>query len=152
MSERSDFDAELVARPKRTTRWCWAGAAVVLTVCVFTATTLRGATEGGGTFTASDQFAMAGIGVLGAAAILVFTRPRVWAGPKGVKVRNLVTSFELPWQVVVSVQYPKGASWVMLELADDDLVAVMAIQAVDKEYAVEAARRLRALLAESKSA
>ena len=46
-------------------------------------------------------------------------------------------------EVVTAVAFPPGASWAQLELADDDMVSVMAIQAVDKDRAVAAVRRLR---------
>lgn len=150
MSERSDSDMELVARPKKAILWCWIAAVAVLAMSVFVATTLRGATEGGGTFTTSDQYTMAGIGVIAAGVVLLFTRPRVWADANGIKIRNLVSNYDLPWEVVVAVRFPKGTSWAMLELADDELVPMMALQAVDRDYAVAATRRLRALLAEAK--
>jgi hypothetical protein len=83
--------------------------------------------------------------VLGALGVLLFTRPRVAADAAGVRIRNIVSSYELPWSVVRAVTFGRGASWLTLELHDDDVVAVMAVQMADKEYAVEAARTLRAL-------
>ncbi|MBX6721880.1 MAG: PH domain-containing protein, partial [Dactylosporangium sp.] len=59
---------------------------------------------------------------------------------------NVIGGYELPWEVVRAVRFERGAPWVSLELVDDDLVAVMAIQRADKEHAVAAARALRAML------
>jgi hypothetical protein len=109
---------------------------------------LHGKTDGGdGVFQASDQFAMIGLGLLGALGILMFTRPRVHADARGIKVRNVLGGYELPWEVVRSIQFGRGAPWASLELQDDDVVAVMAVQAADKAYAVQAVRAMRALLA-----
>ncbi|HZE39650.1 MAG TPA: PH domain-containing protein [Stackebrandtia sp.] len=144
-----DSGSSLVARPRKTTVGCWIAAVAVLAVCVVASTAMTGKTEGGGVFQRADAFAMVGLGVLAAAGILLFARPRVWADAKGVRIRNLFGSYDLPWQVVTKVSFPRGAAWAMLELADDDVVAVMAIQAVDGQYAVDAVRRLRKLLAEA---
>jgi hypothetical protein len=103
-------------------------------------------------FQRGDQVAMIGLGVLAAAGILMFTRPRVEADGAGVRVRNIVGSYELPWDLVREVRFSRGAPWASLELTDDDVVAVMAVQAADKERAVEAVRSLRALLAAHRQA
>jgi hypothetical protein len=140
------------AKPIKTTRVAWVLAVVVVAVFSVVATTLRGATDSGkGVFQASDQWAMIGLGVLGALGILMFTRPRVEADAHGIRIRNLVGGYDLPWEVVRSIQFTRGAPWASLELKDDDLVPVMAVQAADKGYAVEALRGLRALLAAQQS-
>jgi hypothetical protein len=149
MTPHIEAGMRLIAKPRKTTLWCWITAAAALAGSVLVASAMGTMTEGGGVFHGADQFAMVGLGVVAAAAILMFSRPRVWAGPEGVKIRNVVGAYELPWQVVRSVSFPQGASWAQLELADDDVVSVMAIQAVDKEHAVAAVRQLRALLSES---
>jgi hypothetical protein len=128
-----------------------AGAVVVIFTAVGIG--LRGTTDGGaGVFHTSDQIAMIGLGLLGAAGILMFTRPRVSADAKGIRVRNLIGGYDLPWEVVRSIRFDRGAPWASLELRDDDIVAVMAVQAADKEYAVAAVRALRSLLAEHQGA
>jgi hypothetical protein len=134
------------AKPIRTTRVAWVLAVVVVVVFTAVATTLRGATDSGkGVFQAGDQWAMIVLGVLGALGILMFTRPRVEADARGIRIRNLVGGYDLPWDVVRAIQFTRGAPWASLELRDDDLIPVMAIQAADKAYAVEALRGLRAL-------
>ncbi len=135
------------ARPRKARVVCWVAAALVVVVFSAVATGLRGSTgEGRGVFQAGDQLAMVGLGLLGALAILMFTRPRVEADARGVRVRNVIGSYDLPWEVVRAVRFNRGAPWATLDLQDDDVVAVMAVQAADKEYAVEVVRGLRALL------
>jgi hypothetical protein len=122
-----------------------AGAAIFL---LFTALSfgLKGSTgDGYGKFQAGDQFAMIGLGVLGALGALVFTRPRVRADAAGVRIRNVVGGYDLPWAVVRSVRFDRNSAWAVLELHDDETVPVHALQAVDKEYAVAGVRTLRAL-------
>ena len=133
-------------RPHRIRIVAWAGAAALVLVFTAVGTSLRGSTgEGNAVFQPGDQFAMIGLGVLGALGILLFTRPRVEADPRGVRVRNVVGSYDLPWDVVRAVRFDRGASWASLELFDDDQVPMIALQAVDKERAVAGVRALREL-------
>ncbi|MEW2379943.1 PH domain-containing protein [Micromonospora sp. NPDC047812] len=133
-------------RPRRIRVVCWASAAVLFVVFSLLATSLSGATGNGyGSFQRGDQIAMVGLGVLGALAVLIFTRPRVDANASGVRVRNVVGSYELPWEVVRGVRFDRGAPWASLELHDDDLLPMVALQAADKERAVEGVRALRRL-------
>jgi hypothetical protein len=141
------------ARPVKGTRIAWILAVVVVAVFSAVATTLRGTTESGkSAFQAGDQWAMIALGVLGALGILLFTRPRVEADATGIRIRNLVGGYDLPWNVVQSIQFNRGAPWASLELRDDDLIPLMAIQATDKGYAVAAVRGLRSLLADAQAA
>ena len=45
------------------------------------------------------------------------------------------------------MSFPRGARWARVDLPDDEYIPVMAIQAVDKERAVDAMDRVRGLLA-----
>jgi hypothetical protein len=137
--------APVTARPQRLRVVCWILAVVVVALFSAIATALRGRTEGGGVFAAGDQAAMIGLGLLLAAGILSLTRPRVNADRDGIRVRNVIGGYELPWSVVRHVTFNDHSPWASLELADDDTIALLAVQAVDKEYAVEAVRGLRAL-------
>lgn len=122
--------------------------AAVALVAVFSAvaTSLRGPTgEGAATFQRGDQLAMIGLGLAGAIAILMFTRPRVEADARGVRVQNVIASYDLPWEVVRAVRFDRGASWASLELDDDEEVPIIALQAADKERAVVGVRKLREL-------
>ena len=138
---------QVVYRPKRI-RWV-AGIAAAAVVVFFTAISfgLRGSAgfENSGQFERGDQAAMIGLGVLIALGILALTRPRVSADTDGIKIRNIVGGYELPWSVVRAVRFDRKSPWAMLDLYDDDQVALHALQAADKEYAVEGVRTLRAL-------
>jgi hypothetical protein len=133
------------ARPQRLRIVCWVSAAAIVVFFVAVGTALRGGTEGGGAFNVGDQVAMAGLGVLFAAGVLALARPRVEADAERVRVRNVVGGYDLPWSVVRAIRFDDGSPWASLELLDDDTVAVMAVQANDKQYAVEAVRGLRRL-------
>jgi hypothetical protein len=97
-------------------------------------------------FQTADQIAMALLGVIIAGAVLLFARPRMRIGAPGVAVRNLFGYRLIPWSDVVGVTFPRGARWARVDLPDDEYVPVMAIQAVDKERAVDAMDRVRGLL------
>jgi hypothetical protein len=133
-------------RPRRIRVVCWVSAVVLVVLFAVIATTLTGPTGNGyGTFQRGDQVAMIGLGVLFALGTLLFTRPRVEADARGVRVRNIVGSYELPWEVVRGVRFDRGAPWAALELHDDDLLPVVALQAADKQFAVDGVRALRQL-------
>ncbi|KXK60136.1 PH domain-containing protein [Micromonospora fluostatini] len=133
-------------RPRRIRVVCWASAVALIVTFSLIGASLQGPTgDGYGTFQRGDGFAMVGLGVLGALAILLFTRPRVQADAWGVRVRNIVGSYELPWEVIRGVRFDRGAPWASLELHDDDLMPMVALQAADKESAVEGVRALRRL-------
>ncbi|HEX6682896.1 MAG TPA: PH domain-containing protein [Candidatus Limnocylindrales bacterium] len=102
-------------------------------------------TVGEGVFKPGDQYAMIGLGVVFAAGIMLIARPRVEADSSGVKVRNIIGGYELPWSVIRKVSFDRGRPWLSLELVNDDTVSVLAVQAVDKEHALRAVRHLRAL-------
>ncbi|XVV07995.1 PH domain-containing protein [Actinosynnema sp. CA-248983] len=118
----------------------------VFLVVVFTIVgLLLGDTPTGVIFRTSDQVAMIVLGVLLACGVLLLTRPRVRADESGVEVRNVITAHRFEWAEVLHVSFPDGASWARLELADDEYVSIMAVQAVDREHAVAAVRALREL-------
>jgi hypothetical protein len=123
-------------------------AVAVVVILTVVGVGLHGKTDSGtGVFQTSDQVALIALGLLGGAGIMMFTRPRVEADARGIRVRNLVGGYDLSWDLVRSVQFGRGTPWASLELQDDDVVAVMAVQAADKAYAVAAVRALRVLLA-----
>ncbi|MGC5032052.1 PH domain-containing protein [Micromonospora sp. DT229] len=133
-------------RPRRIRVVCWVSAVVLVVVFALIATTLTGPTGNGfGTFQRGDQFAMIGLGVIFALGTLLFTRPRVDADARGVRVRNIIGSYELPWEVVRGIRFDRGAPWAALELYDDDLLPMVALQAADKQLAVDGVRALRRL-------
>lgn len=140
--ERPVWDLEV--RPRRSRR-----TAVVVAVGLVVAFTAVGVflrTEYTGVnFRVADQLAMVGIGMLGAAAVLLLTRPRVRVGPRGVVVRNVLGDNEFEWRHIRGVSFPERKAWARLELVNDDYVPMLAIRSNDKEYAIDALDRLREL-------
>jgi hypothetical protein len=138
----------VVIRPRRVRRVCWVLAPVVVLFFAVLGALLRGPVGGAptsGVFQGGDQVAMVVLGLLAGGAILLFTRPRVVADAQHIEVRNVIGSHTLPWGVVRGIVFERGNPWVSLDLEDDDTLAVMAVQATDKEHAVAAVRALRAL-------
>jgi hypothetical protein len=151
VQNNADAPDTVTARPHRLRVVAWVCAVAILAVFSLVATALTGPTEGGGSFARGDQAAMVGLGALIAAGVLLFTRPRVWADSKGIRVRNVVASYELPWEVVRGVRFDDSSPWAALDLQDDDTVALMAIQRSDHADSLAAIRGLRALHAEHKA-
>jgi hypothetical protein len=98
-------------------------------------------------FQTSDQVAMAVLGLIIAGVMLMFARPRLRVGAAGLSVRNLLGYRLIPWSEVAGVSFPAGGRWARIDLPDDEYVPVMAIQAVDKDRAVDAMDTVRSLLA-----
>jgi hypothetical protein len=97
-------------------------------------------------FQTADQVAIGVLGVIIGCLVLMFARPRLRVGPDGLAVRNLLGYRLIPWSDVVDVSFPTGARWARVDLPDDEYIPLMAIQSVDKERAVDAMDRVRALL------
>lgn len=124
----------------------YVAAPVIVLAFVGISFSLRGTfNETGAVFSTPDHVAMVLLGLLIAAGSLLLARPMLEADERGVRVRNLFSTVDLPWAVVREVTFRRGAPWVTLDLQDDDLVSVLAIQAADKEHAVKAVRALRVL-------
>ena len=98
-------------------------------------------------FQTADQVAMAVLGLVIAGVVLLFARPRLRVGASGLSVRNLLGDRLVPWPEVVGVSFPAGSRWAHIDLPDDEYIPVMAIQAVDKDRAVDAMDTVRSLLA-----
>ncbi|AFM17194.1 Protein of unknown function (DUF2581) [Mycolicibacterium chubuense NBB4] len=142
--DRGDWDVEV--RPHRTPIFAYGAAALILAAHVAVGLLLKvGST--GVYFRTADQVAIAMLGAVIAGFVCLFARPRLRAGAAGVAVRNLFGYRLFPWSEVVGVSFHPGARWARLDLPDDEYVAVMAIQAVDKARAVESMDEVRAVLA-----
>ena len=133
------------ARPVRLRRVAFGTAAVVVVLFVAIAALLGRTSSEGVEFGPGDQVAMVLLGGLVAAGVLVLARPTVVADLDGVRVQNIFTTKDVPWEVVRAVSFPDGTPWAMLDLADDDQIALLAVQAADGQRAVAAVRALRAL-------
>jgi hypothetical protein len=141
-------------RPRRTRRVCWSLAAFIVVLFTTLSFFLHGSTgdQDSATFQRSDQYAMVVLGVLIAAGIMLFARPTVSADERSVHVRNIIGKVDVPWEIVRAVRFNRGSPWASLELEDDDLISILALQAVDKQYAVDGVRALRALLNQHRAA
>ncbi|MFR9773486.1 PH domain-containing protein [Nocardia sp. SC052] len=140
--DTSEWDFEV--RPRRAVRTAWIAAVLVAAAFTVGGIWLRTGSTGVN-FRVADQLAMIGIGVLGAAAVLLLTRPRVRVGARGVSVRNILGDKDFPWAYIRGVSFPDRKSWARLELVDDDYVPLLAIRSNDKEHAARAMARLREL-------
>ena len=79
--------------------------------------------------------------------LLLFARLRATPEPDGLVVRNVVNVTRLEWPQIVAVRFGGGDPWATLDLADGDVLAVMAIQRADGERGQAEARRLATLVA-----
>jgi len=141
MSENWD----LQVRPHLTSYFAYGAAILILAAHVVVGVLLK-ARSTGVVFQTADQFAMAGLGVVIAGAVLLFARPRLRVGKNGLAVRNMLGEKLIAWPDVVGVSFPMGARWARVDLPDDEYVPLMAIQSVDKERAVAAMDRVRELV------
>lgn len=141
----------LVVRPRRLVLIARLCALAVVVTFGAVASLLRRGRDGAATFHLTDQVAMFVLGLLIAGGVLLLTRPRVEADSTGVRVRNVLGETVLPWQVVMAVRLDDGTPWAVLDLADDDQVSVLAVQANDGERAVQAVLELRRLLRASRA-
>ena len=133
-------------RPHLTPIFAYAAAFLILAAHIAVGLVLKiGST--GVVFQTADQVAMVVLGVILAGLALLFTRPRLRVGSAGISVRNVLGYKLIPWSGVVGVSFPPGSRWARIDLPDDEYIPVMAIQAVDKERAVQAMDAVRSQLA-----
>ncbi len=135
-------DAALWApfRPVRGRRTAFGFAIAQAVVLVTTAIVLPGA----GWFDVLGFAAVAaGVGWL----LLRFALLRADPRPDALVVQNLINREEVPWARIVSVRFAGGDPWVLLDLSDGDVLAVMAIQRADGAFGAAEARRLATLVA-----
>ena len=140
---REVWDVEL--RPYRSPLFIYAAAFLIAAAHIVVGLLLK-IRSSGVIFHTSDQVAIAVLGLVIAGVVLLFARPRLRAGPAGLSVRNLLGDRLIGWSDVVGVSFPTGSRWARIDLPDDEYIPVMAIQAVDKERAVDAMDTVRALL------
>ena len=143
MSDPS-WDAEL--RPRLTPLFAY-GTAVLLIVLHVALGLLLKLKSSGVIFQTADQVALILLGVVLAALVLLLTRPRLRVGAAGLSVRNVLGDKLVPWALVRDVSFHPGARWARVDLDDDEYLPVLAIQAVDKQRAVDAMDTVRSLMA-----
>jgi hypothetical protein len=137
---------DVVLRPHRTPFFVY-GAAFLIAVAHIVVGLLLKIRSSGVVFQTADQVAIALLGLVIAGVVLLFARPRLRVGPPGMSVRNLLGDKLIEWPDIVSVSFPVGNRWARIDLPDDEYIPVMAIQAVDKNRAVDAMDTVRSLLA-----
>jgi hypothetical protein len=144
LSSSADWDAEL--RPHWTPLFAYGAAFLIATAHVAVGLLLK-MNSSGVIFQTADQVAMAILGLVIAGLVLLFARPRLRVGKSGLSVRNMLGDRLVPWSEVVGVSFPAGSRWARIDLPDDEYIPVMAIQAVDKDRAVDAMDTVRSLFA-----
>lgn len=138
------WDAQL--RPRLTPYFACAAAVAIVAVHITFGILLKVGTSGV-IFRTADQVAFGLLGVVLASLVLLLTRPRLRIGSSGLSVRNVLADRLVSWDDVIDVSFPAGARWARVELADDEYIPVLAIQAVDKGRAVQAMDTVRELMA-----
>lgn len=134
-------------RPRRLVIVCRSAAAAVIAVFAVLSAVLPKGSVAGRQFGLIDQVLFFCTGLLLAVAVLALTRPRVRADAEGIRVRNVLGERFFPWQVVLGVHLPPGASWAQLELHDDQTIALLGVQANDGALARDAVAQLQRQLA-----
>lgn len=136
---------ELQVRPRRIVKYATVATVVVVAAMVTVGILLRNSDDGV-SFRVADQIGLIGIGLLmGGLIMVVAARPRLTVDSDGLQVRNMVGQRDIPWQLIHRITFPEGAQWPVLILADDETYPIIAIQAMDRQRAVEAMQSLRAL-------
>lgn len=128
-----------------------AAGLVVVGVMVVVALGLKETTNTVVEYRTSDQVALVGLGLVLAAGLLFLGRSRVDADAAGLRIRNVVVHHELPWQAVRAVRFERKSAWASVLLENGDEISLLAVQAVDKERAVDAVEGLRALRAAARA-
>lgn len=142
---------ELVLKPHLSPYFVYAAAFIIAAAHVAVGVLLKISPNSGVIFKTADQVGIALVGFVIAGVVLMFARPRVRAGAAGIEVRNVLGPKLISWPEVVGVSFPAGAQWARLDLDDYEYEPLMAIQAVDKQRAVDAMDALRAVLAKYKT-
>ena len=102
----------------------------------------------GGRFgwTLLDTLMMIAFGGAIAAFVIRYAFIRADPSPQGLVVRNLFRVTHLEWSQILGAQFGGGQPWLMLDLADTEQLAVMAIQRSDGARSLEEAGRMAALI------
>jgi Bacterial PH domain len=103
-------------------------------------------------FTDFQRGTLIAVGVAILVLMYALLRSRAVASADHLLVVNGYRSRQFEWAQIVSVNFPLGAPWVTLDLADGNVVSVMGIQASDGDRAKRAVRELRALVGASSGA
>jgi hypothetical protein len=106
----------------------------------------------GATFGWKDQIGTGVLGALIASGFLLLTRPRLVADSASVRMRSYVGGYRtVPWDLIVAVEFPAKVRFARVVLPGEEILALYAVQRLDKEQAVAVMRGLRQLLADSRA-
>jgi hypothetical protein len=150
MTGAADGDWDAVFAPRRTPIYAWIAAALITSVGMAIAASLR-LESTGPILRFADQIAMASLAVLLACGVLLLTRPRLKVGPAGLAVRNVLGYRLIGWDEVVDVSFPPGKRWARVDLPYNEYQPVLAIASNDGERAVAAMGAVRDLMARYKA-
>jgi hypothetical protein len=151
VSKGSDgSDVTVTARPVRSARIAWGVAIGVVVLFVVIAIVMPSA-NAGASFGPKDQIGTGVLGLLIAAGFWLLTRPRLVADEDSVRARSYVGNYRrIPWDLVVDVQFPSNARFARIVLPADEVLALYAVQRMDRELAVATMQGLRTLLARTR--
>lgn len=138
---------DVQVRPHLTPHFAYVAAFVIAAAHIAVGLLLK-IKSSGVIFQTADQVAIGALGFVIAGFVLLLARPRLRVGAAGLSVRNLIGDRLVPWSDVVGVSFPAGARWARIDLPDDEYIPLMAIQAVDKDRAVDAMDTVRTLLSQ----
>lgn len=140
-----EWEWDVEVRPHLTPYFVYPAAFVIAAAHIVVGLLLK-VRSSGVIFQTADQVAIALLGIVIGGFVLLFARPRLRVGAAGLSVRNLFGYRLVPWSEVTGVSFPAGARWARIDLTDDEYIPLMAIQAADKDRAVDAMETVRALV------
>ncbi len=141
--DRERLHAPLVPRRGRLVGYAAAGVVLL----VLGAPALLVARSGAGAWTPVDRAGILAVVVLIAWGLTRLAGVRAVPTESGLRVRNLLVTRDLEWTQIVAVRFGGGGAWVVLDLDDGDVLAVMAVQRADGPFGEAEARRLATLVA-----
>lgn len=97
-------------------------------------------------FSVFQRLTLVVMGLLAFAVWFALVRSRLVATEQGLVVVNGYRRRELDWAQVVAIHLPRGAPWAVLDLADGNTCATLAIQGSDGAHARRALAEVRALI------
>ena len=118
----------------------------VVSVLVFAVLALVVPTTGLRGWSTLDSVLLLTFGLLIGAAMWRFAALRAVPSPTGLVVRNVLLTRTVTWDEVSRVRFAGGDPWVVLDLADGEQLAVMAVQKSDGPLARSEGSRLAALV------
>lgn len=122
------------------------GAAVVVALTFALGAFLLPGPSSLGQWRVGDRLILTAFGLVLAWFLLRYASIRAVPTRETLTVRNILTTRTLEWSEIVGVQFAGGDPWVRLDLADTEVLAVMAIQKSDGAVGRAEAARLAALV------